>query len=144
MKPIIHFSDLNKDHGRNINPSAIKTIKNRKIRDFVSNTIVKHFSITEFRNKLIHTNYIKTSTILQFNCISTGSENRCMSPNFLFFIGWSKEELESINLSFNKFFKNGEYPSSNDMKEFIAETNSIRSVVQIRSKIQHLIGKKFK
>ncbi|XP_043472728.1 uncharacterized protein LOC122505283 [Leptopilina heterotoma] len=57
---------------------------------------------------------------------------------------WSKEELQSINYYFLAFIRKGNYPSSKEMMSFIKETKSSRNVSQIRSKIQHLIGKSVK
>ncbi|XP_043480488.1 uncharacterized protein LOC122510122 isoform X2 [Leptopilina heterotoma] len=56
--------------------------------------------------------------------------------------GWSKHEIEEINCHFTASMQKGNYPSSQEIKIFVKETGSKRSVAQIKAKIQHLFKKK--
>ncbi|KAK5647977.1 hypothetical protein RI129_002869 [Pyrocoelia pectoralis] len=57
---------------------------------------------------------------------------------------WSNKELHLLKKEFNSYINKGCYPPGEDIKVFITKTGIQRTIVTIKSKIQHLINIKKK
>ncbi|KAB0790383.1 hypothetical protein PPYR_15247 [Photinus pyralis] len=56
--------------------------------------------------------------------------------------GWRTEEIDLLKTHFRDFINKSTYPSGSQINDFIKATNSTRSVLVIRSKIQHILKQK--
>jgi hypothetical protein len=53
--------------------------------------------------------------------------------------GWTAAEVDALKKQFDSYIKKKNYPSGQQIKDFLQKKNINRTVIVVKSKLQHLI-----